>query len=125
MEKSKARKSYLIVAMLLLLVLVSLGIGFVMAYGTSNPPFVGHSFGEINWDCRVEIGVQSSPTSTYTCGTGGTGYTRLISGGCDVQLIGSFTTAWIYNRPSTTTPNTWHCYMQGGYAKAYALCCKT
>ena len=122
MEKSKARKSYLIVAMLLLLVLVSLGIGFVMAYNSVplNPSVMGHSFGEVNWNCNIVTNSTVPNRWTYaTCAPSD----RLVSGGCSVPdgLVA-------HNRPvilSSTVPNSWYCYAKtfGYNATSYALCC--
>jgi len=116
MEKSKSRKSYLIVAILLLLVLVSLGIGFVVAYNTipAQPSFMGHSFGEIDWACNIVINNTNAQTTYATCATGD----KLVSGGCSV-LNGLVA----YNRP--LLPNTWRCSSKDTLynATAFALCC--
>jgi len=125
MEKSKAKKSYLIVAMLLLLVLVSLGIGFVVAYG--NPPYtpsvMGHNFGEIYWECNTTLSATTS--ASFVVATCPVGYPRLISGGC---ADGSTTIIIKASTPSPLTyPTGWRCDRTTSgptTLTAYALCCK-
>ena len=114
MKKSKVKKSFLIAALLVLLVLVSIGIGFVMAYGGSQPSVMGHSFGEINWTC-TRVPVTGTASVTATCSSG-----KLVSGGCQ-QALGIVT----YSIPNAVTnPTGWYCATTGTNSiTAYALCC--
>lgn len=82
--------------------LIFIGIIGVIAYGTYNPQFFGHSVGEINWDEAIPGNVTAAgfcivnSSGTYCGGTGGggttvnnfygTGVSKIIAGNSNIQI---------------------------------------
>jgi len=134
--KINIKKSHLF--MLIAFVLVSFGIGYVVAYGGTLPPYqLGHTWNETKLPEPGNAWTGLHPDlTTLTCQTvssgtvtGGnafaacaSGYT-LTGGGCN-NLDGCL--IW-KSMPSPNT-NSWNCTMQGSCGTlrvaAYALCCK-
>ena len=105
-----------------------IGAGIVIAYGGNNPSVMGHSFSEINTNCRLVMGPKTTNASIARCNSD----EILFSGGGECQYASGPGTVYGYlhsSRPQEDLKGwTADCYDFEDnidiWAVAYAVCCK-